>query len=56
MSGREKWHRHPKAVVRFEEPAPEPAAPPEPPAPSELEGVSFQFWEAKNSMYIATGL
>ena len=56
MSGRYKWHRHPKAVVEFIAPTEEAAPPPPPPGPSTLEGVSYQFWEAKNSMYIATGL
>jgi len=55
MPGRFKWHRHPKAVVAVEQEAAEPTVAP-PPEPILLEGVSFQFWEAKNSMYIATGL
>lgn len=53
--GRNHWHRHPKAVVEHEEEPPPPGITP-PPEPILLEGDSFQFWEAKNSMYIATGL
>jgi hypothetical protein len=57
MTGRYRWHRHPKAQVELRELAPEPGPPPPPdPNPPLLAGASFQFWEPNNSMYIATGL
>ena len=55
MGGRYRWHRHPKAVVEEEgePPAPGVAPPPEPPF---VEGPSYQFQDAMNSMYIAVGI
>jgi len=50
MSGRYKWHRHPKAVVEFITPLEEAAPAPPPPEPSE--GPSLQFNTAMNSMYV----
>lgn len=55
MPGRNKWHRHPKAVGPLEQPQEE-ATPLPPPEPEFAEGDSFQFHLAQNSQYIATGL
>ena len=55
MSGRYKWHRHPKAVVEFIAPL-EAAAPPPPPPEPFVEGPSYQFHDAQNSMYVAVGI
>ena len=55
MSGRYKWHRHPKAVVEFIAPL-EAAAPAPPPPEPFVEGPSYQFHDAQNSMYVAVGI
>lgn len=57
MTGRYRWHRHPKAVVEVPRAVVE-AGPPPPPDenPVVLAGASYQFWEPNNSMYLATGL
>jgi len=56
MSGRYKWHRHPKAVVEFIAPTEEAAPPPPPPPGPFVEGPSYQFHDAQNSMYVAVGI